>query len=76
MVKISPISWREFVKIFEKEGWVFSRTKGDHVIYTKRCYARPVVISKDNVIEVFVIKNNLRTAMISRERYFVLLKDK
>jgi hypothetical protein len=34
---------------------------------------RPVVIPKYQSIPVFIIKNNLRAAGISRERYFELL---
>jgi len=34
---------------------------------------RPVVVPKYRSIPVFIIKNNLRTAGMSRERYFELL---
>jgi hypothetical protein len=33
-----------------------------------------VVIPKDREVEVFIILNNLRTAKISREKYFELLR--
>jgi predicted RNA binding protein YcfA (HicA-like mRNA interferase family) len=75
MSKISPISWRKLVKIFELEGWKLSRIKGDHMVYTKIGFLRPIVIPRDSVVEVFIIKNNIKTAMISRERYFELLKQ-
>jgi hypothetical protein len=48
-------------------------TEGDHMIFTKRGVIRPVVVPKHAAVPVFVIKNNLRTAGISRERYFELL---
>jgi len=35
----------------------------------------PVVIPKYAAVPVFVIKNNLRTAGISRERYFEVLGE-
>lgn len=75
MSKIRPISWRKLVKIFELEGWKLSRIKGDHMVYTKDGFLRPVVIPRDSIVEVFIIKNNLKTAMISRERYFELLRN-
>lgn len=75
MSKIRPISWRKLSKIFELEGWKLSRIKGDHMVYTKDGFLRPVVIPRDSIVEVFIIKNNLKTAMISRERYFELLKE-
>jgi len=33
-----------------------------------------VVIPKDKEVEVFIILNNLKTAKISREKYFELLQ--
>ena len=43
------------------------------MVFTKSCVIRPVVIPKYAAVPVFVIKNNLRTAGISRERYLELL---
>ena len=36
---------------------------------------RPLVIPKYDRVDVDIIKSNLRTAQISREEYFKLLKD-
>jgi len=76
MPKITPIHWRKLAKVFKLDDWILSRTAGDHLIYVKKNFSRPVVIPKDSSVEVFVIINNLRTAQISRERYFSLLKKK
>ncbi len=73
-MKITPIHWRKLARIFELDGWKLSRTKGDHLIYTKKNFPRPVVIPKDSSVAVFVILNNLKTAKISRQRYLELLK--
>jgi predicted RNA binding protein YcfA (HicA-like mRNA interferase family) len=73
MPKLSSASYKQLVKIFEAEGFVCVRTEGDHMVFTKSGVIRPVVIPKSNAVPVFVIKNNLRTAGISRERYFELL---
>jgi hypothetical protein len=48
------------------------------MVFTKPGVIRPVVIPKYAALPVFIIKNNLiknnlRTARISRERYFELL---
>ena len=74
MPRLTPTNWHKLSRVFELDGWEFSRTKGDHLVYTKKGFLRPVVIPKDNRIEVFIIVNNLKTAKISRERYFILLK--
>jgi hypothetical protein len=43
------------------------------MVFTKPGITRPVVIPKYNSVPIFIIKNNLRTAGMSRERYFELL---
>ncbi|MDO8558954.1 MAG: type II toxin-antitoxin system HicA family toxin [bacterium] len=74
MAKIAPISYKKLVRIFELEGFRHRSTKGDHLIYTKVGISRPIVVPKYEEIPVFVIKNNLKSAGITRERYFELLK--
>jgi len=59
----------------EADGFRLIRQEGDHLIYTKAGVLRPVVIPKYSSVPVFIVKNNLRTAGISRERYFELLKE-
>ena len=75
MSKIAPIHYRKLVKVLELSGCKFQRLKGDHLIYTKAGISRPLVIPKYKEVPVFVIKNNLRAARISRERYLELLKE-
>jgi predicted RNA binding protein YcfA (HicA-like mRNA interferase family) len=71
---LKPVPYQALVKIFEEEGFTYNRTSGDHLIYTKPGIKRPLVIPKYKTVPVFVIKNLLRTAGISRERYLALLK--
>lgn len=73
MPKITPINYRRLIRIFEKDNFIYQRTKGDHIIYTKPGISRPLVIPMYDEIPVFVIKNLLRTAGMSREKYFTLL---
>lgn len=75
MPRLTPISYRQLARLFEKDGWRYSRTKGDHLIYTKEGNIRPLVIPMYDEVAVFIIKNLLRTAGISRERYFQLLEE-
>ena len=63
------------VAIFERDGFSFLRQRGDHLIYTKPGVKRPLVIPVYPEVPVFIIKNLLRTAGMSRERYFELLQD-
>ena len=73
MPKIVPISVSKLRKIFEKDGFECVRVEGDHYVYTKKGIARPVVIPDWPEVPVFIIKNNMRTAGMSRERYFQIL---
>jgi predicted RNA binding protein YcfA (HicA-like mRNA interferase family) len=74
MPAIRPIHFRQLVRVFEQEGFRYSRQEGDHLIYTKEGSKRPLVIPMYRAVPVFVIKNLLRTSGIARERYFSLLK--
>jgi len=75
MPKLSPVSYKVLVCVFERDGFRLAREEGDHLVYTKPGVLRPVVIPKYRAIPVFIIKNNLRTAGMSRERYFDLLQQ-
>lgn len=75
MPRLTPVPYRQLTRLFEKDGWEYSRTKGDHVIYTRTGNIRPLVIPMYDEVPVFVIKNLLRTAGMSRERYFELLRE-
>ena len=63
------------MRIFERAGFSCVRIEGDHYVYTKDGVARPIVIPDWQEIPVFIIKNNLRSANISREEYFTLLAE-
>jgi len=73
MPKIVPIPSSKLRKVFEKAGFKCVRIEGDHYVYTKPGIARPVVIPEWPEVPVFIIKNNLRTANISRDEYFEIL---
>ena len=74
-MSIRPIHYRILVKVFQKVGWVYKRTKGDHMIFTKKGCMRPLVIPKYKAIPVFIIRNNLRTAKITNEEYMKKLQE-
>lgn len=73
MPRIIPIPASKLRKVFEKAGFKLVRTEGDHFVYVKSGVARPVVIPDWDEVPVFIIKNNLRTAGLSRDEYFALL---
>ena len=74
MARITPIHWRKLLKIFESEGCILVGQTGDHLELKKEGAKRRIVIPKYRDIPVFIIENNLKTAGISRKRYFELLQ--
>ena len=76
MPALRPAPYTTLVRIFERDGFAFRRQHGDHLIYTKPNVKRPLVIPAYQEVPVFIIKNLLRTAGMSRERYFELLQER
>jgi predicted RNA binding protein YcfA (HicA-like mRNA interferase family) len=73
MPKLSPVSYKRLARVFESAGYTCTRIEGDHLIFTKPGAIRPVVIPRYAEVPVFIIKNNLRIAGISREEYLAFL---
>lgn len=72
---LTRIPYRTLVRIFELDGFQVVRRRGDHIIMTKPSVNRPVVIkSSPRMVAVTHIRANMRTAGLSRERYFQLLE--
>lgn len=74
MPSLKPVHYRKLIKVFERSGFILDRQEGDHLIYIKRGIKRPIVIPMYKEVPVFIIKNNLRSAEISRADFFRFLK--
>ena len=73
--KIFPIRYEILIKIFELDGFVVKRKKGDHIIMTKPGVKRPLVIkTSPRLVPVTHIRTNMTTVGMTRERYFELLE--
>ncbi|MEK7730291.1 MAG: type II toxin-antitoxin system HicA family toxin [Planctomycetota bacterium] len=75
MPRLTPIPSRKLRRVFELAGFTCVRSEGGHFVYSKPGILRPVVIPDYDEVPVFVIRNNLRTAGLSREEYFRLLEQ-
>lgn len=69
MAKLGPVKRRKFELFLRLVGCSLKRTKGDHLIYTRAGLNRPVVITTDPEVPVFIIRTNLRTLGMSIEEY-------
>jgi predicted RNA binding protein YcfA (HicA-like mRNA interferase family) len=74
MPRLTPQPYHELIRVFKKAGFSIKRTRGSHIIMSKPGIARPIIIPKYDQVDVDIIKANLRTAKISREEYFALLR--
>jgi len=74
MPKIKPVHWRRLEKVFLSVGFRFARQEGSHRSYTKPGVARPIVIPTYDEVPVSIIRNNLKTAVITREKYLIFLE--
>jgi predicted RNA binding protein YcfA (HicA-like mRNA interferase family) len=73
--KLVAQHWTVLEKVFLAAGFRFARQQGSHRSYVKAGIARPVVIPAYDEVPVAIIRNNLRTAGISRDEYFDLLDE-
>jgi predicted RNA binding protein YcfA (HicA-like mRNA interferase family) len=75
MPRIAPVHWTVLEKVLLAAGFRFARQEGSHRAYIKPGISRPIVIPTYDEIPVAIIRNNLRTAGISRDEYFRLLAN-
>ena len=75
MPRMTPVHWRILEQVFLAKGFRFARQQGSHRSYVKPGIARPVVIPTYDEIPVSIIRNNLKTAGITRDEYFNLLEQ-
>ncbi|MBE0544057.1 MAG: type II toxin-antitoxin system HicA family toxin [Verrucomicrobia bacterium] len=73
MPRLAPVDWKTLERVFLAAGYQFARQEGSHRSYVKPGVIRPVVIPTYAEVPVFIIRNNLKTAGISRDEYFQLL---
>ena len=73
MPKLVPTDWQTLLKVFKLFGCIYKRKKGSHHILTFPGAKRAIVIPEYTEIDVEIIKNNMRTVGMSREKYFELL---
>lgn len=75
MKKLTPIHYTTLIKVFELDGFVIQRKRGDHIIMTKPGIKRPLVIkTSPRRVPVTHIRTNMTTAEMTRERFFELLE--
>ena len=72
---VKPVKRRILECIFKKDGFKLKGKSKKHYTYVKEGIKRPVTIPRWDEIPEFIICNNLKTAKMSRKRYFELLDE-
>ncbi len=71
---IKPIKRTLFEKFLKYVGCEYSRTRGDHLIYTRIGTRRPIVIQATSEVPAFHVRTNLKTLEIDTEQYLEILE--
>jgi predicted RNA binding protein YcfA (HicA-like mRNA interferase family) len=75
MPRITPVHWKVLEKVFLAAGFRFARQEGSHRTYVKQGITRPLIIPTYTEVPVAIIRNNLKTARVTRDEYFRLLEE-
>jgi predicted RNA binding protein YcfA (HicA-like mRNA interferase family) len=75
MARLTPVHWKILEKVFLAAGFHFARQEGSHRSYVKPGVSRPLVVPTYDQVPVAIIRNNLKTAGISREEYLSRLEN-
>ena len=75
MPRITPVHWKVLEKVFLAAGFRFARQEGSHRAHVKPDVARPLIIPTYTEVPVAIIRNNLKTAGITRDEYFRFLEE-
>jgi predicted RNA binding protein YcfA (HicA-like mRNA interferase family) len=75
MPRITPLSWQKLVCVFEQIGYCQAGQKGSHIKLERPGSPRPIIIPRYEEIGPDIILNLIRTANISRDEFFSLLKN-
>jgi len=75
MPRLTALSWQTLVCVFEQVGYKRAGQKGSHIKMERAGSARPLIIPRYSEIGPDIILNLIRTAGITREAFFSLLKN-
>jgi len=75
MPRITSLHWKVLECIFLKDAFVFDHQEGSHRRYVKEGIKRPLIIPVYKDVDMDIIRGLMRTARMSRERFFQLLAE-
>ena len=73
MPRLTALPWGKLVCVFEQIGYSKAGQKGSHIKLEKHGAARPLIVPRYDEAGKDIILNLIRTAGITRDRFFELL---
>ena len=74
MPRLPRVSGREARRAFERAGWTYSRTRGDHMILRRLPGKRSLVVPDHDALASFIRAEPLRTAGLTVDEFLDLLE--
>ena len=69
MAKTPIISGNEAAKAFEKDGWIFDRQTGSHMIYIKHDETKHLSIPKHKTLKIGTLRKLIKAAGLTTEKF-------
>lgn len=73
MSGLNGIGWKDLEFVILRHGFTFHRQEGDHRAYVRPGALRPIIIPTYDELPIFIVRNCLRTAGITRKVCMQLL---
>jgi predicted RNA binding protein YcfA (HicA-like mRNA interferase family) len=73
MAKLPVVSGQEAIQAFAKDGWVFDRQKGSHVVLTKTGSRLILTIPLHDEIDRGLLRHLIQTAGLTVDQFCELL---
>jgi len=73
MPRLPRISGRAARRAFERAGWVYVLTRGDHMKLAQRGKRRPLAVPDYDILPLSILRGLLRTAGLTVEEFIALL---
>jgi predicted RNA binding protein YcfA (HicA-like mRNA interferase family) len=75
VAKLPICSGDEAIKVFMKAGWLYGRMKGSHVTLYKPIYPVVLTIPRHDVLDRGLLRDQIRKAGMTVDRFVGLLKS-
>lgn len=73
MTRLAGISGQEARKAFERDGWIFRRQRGSHMILKKENVRSLLSIPDHRELKIPLLKRFIRDAEITEDKFLELL---